>query len=207
MKQHAPATQRNRLPIADALDPWLALPKGPEATVLEIASGSGEHAVYFAERFPGYRWQPSAPRAAELESIAAWSAEAALPNLMPPVQLDVLASPWPVAHADVVLCSNMIHIAPWACTPALFEGASRILPEHGLIILYGPFRIDGAHTSPSNVEFDSWLKGQNAAYGVRDLGEVDAVAVSQGFGQRARVQMPANNQLGVWGRGPLFRGA
>ena len=212
MKQHAPATQRNRIPIAEALEPWLAcaLPEGRiGARILEVASGSGEHAVYFAERFPQHQWQPSAPRAVERASIAAWRADAARPNLLPPLTLDVLELPWPALQApalqaDVVLCSNMIHIAPWACTLALFEGAGGMLPQHGLVILYGPFRIDGVHTSPSNLDFEGWLKGQDAAYGVRDLGEVGAVAASQGFVERARVVMPANNLLVVWGRRSLL---
>ena len=212
MKQHAPATQRNRVPIAEALEPFLAcvLPEGRiAARILEVASGSGEHAVYFAGRFPQHQWQPSAPRAEERASIAAWLADAALPNLLPPLALDVLEVPWPALQApalqaDVVLCSNMIHIAPWACTLALFEGAGGILPQHGLVILYGPFRIDGVHTSASNLDFEGWLKGQDAAYGVRDLGEVGAVAASHGFVERARVRMPANNLLVVWGRRPLL---
>ena len=191
-KRHAPATARNREPIAEVLRGVL-----PEkGRVLEIASGTGEHAVYFAAALPGIVWQPSDPDPDALTSISAWSAEAALPNLRPPVLLDVRTLPWPdagPATLDAAIAINMIHIAPWECCPALMAGASEALKPGGALILYGAFKIDGQHTAPSNIAFEEWLRGLDPRYGVRDLGDVAAEAAARGLALERRIAMPANN--------------
>lgn len=197
MKQHAPSAERNRGPIAAALAPHLPA----RGTVLEIASGSGQHAVFLAEAFPGLTWQPTAPGEPERASIAAYQAEAARPNLLAPLDLDVRVRPWPVPRADALLCINLIHISPWACTEALFAGAAAVLPAGAPIVLYGPFREADQAFVASNVAFDAWLRGLDPAYGVRALEAVDGVAAAAGFIRRARIAMPANNLCVVWERG------
>jgi len=188
MKQHSPATQRNREAILAVLDRVL-----PEAgLVLEIASGSGEHATWIAPQLPGIAWQPSDRDPAALASIAAWTAELAPPNVLPPVELDVCGV-WPPIEADAVFCANMIHISPWAATEGLMHGASRALRAGGVLVLYGPFTIDGAHTAPSNESFDASLRARDPAWGVRDLGAVAKVASGHGLEMVERVAMPANN--------------
>lgn len=187
--QHAPATLRNREPILAVLDRVL-----PEAgLVLEIASGTGEHATYFASRLPGLTWQPTDRDAAALDSIAAWTAERAATNVLPPLLLDVCASVWPVGSADAMFCANMIHIAPWEAALGLLRGAGRILPAGGVLVLYGPFMIDHRHTAPSNAAFDDSLRARDPAWGVRDLGEVSEVARTHGLQLLERIEMPANN--------------
>lgn len=188
-KRFAPATQRNRNAIADVLAPLL-----PEAgTMLEIASGTGEHLVHFAAHFPHLTWQPSDYDAAGLASIAAWSAEAALPNIAPPIQIDASAAEWPVASADAVLCINMIHIAPWGAAQGLMAGAARLLPKEGLLYLYGPYREANVPTAPSNEDFDVSLKSRNADWGLRSVEDVAALAEMNGLALEARIEMPANN--------------
>jgi SAM-dependent methyltransferase len=186
---HAAATDRNRGPILDVLRTVLP----PSGLVLEIASGTGEHAAFFAPHFPALRWQPSDPSAAHLESIRAWSTASGAPNLAPPLFLDVEREPWPVAHADAILNINMIHIAPWSAAEALFRGAARTLPAGGVLYLYGPFKRGGQHTAESNQRFDERLRGEDPRWGVRDLDEVTALANSVGFDGPAITQMPANN--------------
>ena len=144
MKRHAPATERNREPIREVLA--RVLPR--TGTVLEIAAGSGEHAVYFARAFPHLTWQPTDADPAALESIAAWRDEVALPNLAAPLALDV-TQPWPVDHADAIVCINMVHIAPWEAALALFANAGRVLAPDALLYLYGPYRFGGASTRPA----------------------------------------------------------
>jgi SAM-dependent methyltransferase len=161
--------------------------------VLEIASGSGEHALHFAAHFPALTFQPTDPDAAALASIAAWRAEAQLANLLPPLMLDVMADAWPVPKADAVLCINMIHIAPWEATVALIRGAARVLPRDGILFLYGPFKQGGTHTAPSNAEFDASLRAQDARWGVRDLEAVAEIASAVGFAAPVVEAMPANN--------------
>jgi SAM-dependent methyltransferase len=180
---------RNREPILDVLKRVLP----PAGLVVEIASGSGEHAVFFAKRLPALSWQPTDADAGALSSIAAHRAAADAPNLLAPLRLDTTAEQWPVADADAVVCNNMIHIAPWAVTEGLMRGAGRILPSGGVLYLYGPYRIDGRHTAPSNQEFDVWLRGQDAAWGIRDLGEVTELAARHGLTLVETVPMPANN--------------
>jgi SAM-dependent methyltransferase len=188
-KQHAPATARNREPIREVLARELPL----RGSVLEIASGSGEHAIYFARAFPQLAWQPSDASDAALASIAARRAEAQLANLATPVALDVTAAAWPVSHADAIVCINMIHISPWETTLGLFAGASRLLAAGALLYLYGPYRFAGAFTAASNAEFDRSLRSRDPRWGVRDVDELEAAARSHGFALRDTVAMPANN--------------
>ena len=188
MKQHAPATERNREPIRDVLARELPA----EGTVLEIASGTGQHAVAFAQALPGITWQPTDPDPTSIESIRAWREEAALPNLLPPIQLDVTKTPWPVDHADAIVCINMVHIAPWEAAVALFAGAGKLLAAGGLLYLYGPYRFDGT-TAPSNEDFDRSLRSRDPRWGVRDVRELGATAAEHGLVMRGVVAMPANN--------------
>lgn len=188
-KQYAPAAERNRDPILEVLR--TALPA--RGTVLEIAAGTGQHACHFAGHLPGLTWQPTDPDPAACASIAAWAAEARLPNLRPPLELDVTAPVWPVAAAAAIVCINMIHIAPWAACEGLMAGAGRLLPAGGPLVLYGPYRIDGAHTAPSNAAFDAWLKERDPSFGVRDMADVTAEAAQHGLAFERRVAMPANN--------------
>ena len=180
---------RNREPILDVLKRVL-----PSAgLVVEVASGSGEHAVFFAKGLPALSWQPTDPDVGALASIAAHRAAAQAPNLLAPVRLDATAERWPVERADAVVCNNMIHITPWAVSEGLIAGARRILPAGGVLYLYGPYRIDGRHTAPSNQDFDTWLRAQNAAWGIRDLADVTDLAARHGFAPAETVPMPANN--------------
>jgi len=188
-RRFAPAVARNKAAITEVLARHL-----PAAgLVLEIASGSGEHALHFAAHFPALGFQPTDPDAAALASIAAWQAEAQLSNLLLPLMLDVMADAWPVQKADAVLCINMIHIAPWEATAALMRGAARVLPRDGILFLYGPFKQGGQHTTPSNAEFDASLRAQDAQWGVRDLGAVAEIASAAGFAAPVVEEMPANN--------------
>ena len=188
MKQRAPATERNREPIRAVLA--RALPAA--GTVLEVASGSGQHAVHLAAAFPNLAWQPSDPDATALASIAGWRDEAGLPNLRAPLALDASSPAWPITAADAVLCINMIHISPWAATVGLLAGAARILPPGGLLYLYGPYVIDGV-TAPSNAEFDRSLQSRDPSWGVRELRDVEAAAARAGFALADTIGMPANN--------------
>ena len=197
MKQHAPATERNREAIRDVLARELP----PEGTVLEIAAGTGEHAVYFARSFPGVTWQPSDPDPAARASIAAHAAEAGLSNLAAPLELDVLVEPWPIERAGAIVCINMIHISPWEATLALFAGAARLLPEDGLLYTYGPYRFDGV-TAPSNIEFEKWLHAKDPRFGVRDLRDLGEAAAKVGLVLRGMVAMPANNHSLLFRRAP-----
>lgn len=188
-KQHAPATARNR----DAIRAVLARELPAHGSVLEIASGSGEHAVYFAAAFPHLTWQPSDPSDAALASITAWRAEAQLANLQAALALDAAAAAWPIAHADAIVCINMVHISPWQATLGLFAGAARTLARGALLYLYGPYRFAGAFTAASNAEFDRSLRSRDPQWGVRDVGELDAAARPHGLERRDTVVMPANN--------------
>jgi SAM-dependent methyltransferase len=188
---------RNREPILDVLRRVLPA----RGLVLEIASGSGEHAAFFARGLPSVAWQPTDVDANGLASIAAFRADAGAANLLAPLRLDVTLPLWPVARADAIVCNNMIHISPWAVTEGLMAGAGRTLPAGGVLYLYGPYRIDGRHTAPSNKDFDAWLQGQNAAWGIRDLGEVTELAARVGFALVETVPMPANNLSVIFRRG------
>lgn len=199
-KKHAPATLRNRDSILSVLERWLP----DQGLVLEIAAGSGEHAAFFAPLFPHLQWQPSDPDPDCLASIAAHGAESGANNLRPAMALDVRMQPWPIppGGADAVFCSNMIHIAPPACTAALIEGAACVLRPLGVLILYGPFTIDHRHTAPSNAEFNQWLMEQNPDWGLRDLGDVGEMAQKNGLDHLATAPMPANNLAVVWRKRP-----
>lgn len=186
-RRHAPATERNRTPILEVLRRTLP----PQGLVLEVASGTGQHAAAFAEALPGVIWQPSDPDPALRDSIRAWAAAATLPNLREPLDLDAASAGWPIRSADAVVCINMIHIAPWDAALGLFAGAERLLPAGGPLLLYGPFQRGGRHTAPSNAAFDADLKARNPAWGVRDLDAVERAAA--GFTLAEVAEMPANN--------------
>lgn len=196
MKRHAPAAERNREPIAEVLAEEL-----PSAgLVLEVASGTGEHAVHFARRFPQLEWQPSDPDEAARESIAAWREEAGLANLHLPIELDASARAWPIARADAALCINMIHISPLSATEGLFTQVARVLPPGAPLILYGPFLEDAVETAPSNEAFDASLRARNAEWGLRPISWLDALAERCGFERTRRAAMPANNLTLVYRR-------
>lgn len=191
----SPSAARNREPILAVLR--RVLPR--RGKVLEIASGTGEHAVFIAGAMPGLSWQTSDPDAAAHGSIEAWIAHERLANVLPPLAVDVRARDWGVAAPfDAVVAINMIHIAPWPAARALFEGAARLAA--GLVYLYGPFKRGGAHTAPSNEAFDRWLKDRDPASGVRDLDDAAREAAACGFGLSEIVEMPANNLSLVFGR-------
>lgn len=196
----SPAAERNKAPILDVLRRTLPA----EGSVVEIASGTGQHVVHFAGALPALTWQPSDPDASMVAAIRARLQLAALPNVREPLALDVHDLPWPIEQADALVCINMIHIAPWSATQALFAGAAAHLSTHPSIaapvVLYGPYRIGGAHTAPSNEAFDQSLKARNAEWGVRDLEAVAEVAGEQGFELSGRFAMPANNFVVVFRR-------
>lgn len=186
------AAERNKGPILEVLAACLP----PVARVLEVASGTGQHVRHFAAALPGVQWQPTEADPARRDELAARLAGAPAVNIEPPRVLDVECGPWPPSGGyDAVLCVNMIHIAPWSATPALLAGAREVLAPDGagLLILYGPFLEDGRHTAPSNAEFDQWLRARDPRWGVRDLGEVTALAARAGFERRRVERLPANN--------------
>jgi hypothetical protein len=192
----APAAERNKVPILQELARLLPA----SGLVLEIASGTGQHAVFFAQQLARLEWQPSDMDPAARASIAQWLRHNALPNLRAPVALDVCQLPWPVEHADALVCINMVHISPWSSTLALFRGAHASLPPGATVFLYGPYRQAGAHTAPSNAAFDAQLRAQDARWGVRDLEEVARAADEQGFDLHEIIAMPANNFSLVFGK-------
>jgi len=195
---HAAATERNREPILEVLRRVLPA----TGLVLEIASGTGQHAAFFARALPGLRWQPSDPSPPHRASIAAWTAASGADNVAAPLALDVERWPWPLSGADAILNINMIHIAPWSAALALFAGAARLLPPSGVLFLYGPFKRAGQHTAESNQRFDERLRGEDPRWGVRDLDDVEAAATSAGFHPPEVVAMPANNLSLVFRRRP-----
>ena len=186
---HAPATQRNRQPVLTVLE--RVLPRA--GLVLEVASGSGEHAVWFARQLRPLRWQPSDADPLMRRSIAAHAADADCPSLLPPLALDAADPLWPIAAADAVVCINMLHIAPWTAAQGLMAGAARVLPEGGVLFLYGPYRRADVATAPSNEAFDASLRAQNRDWGLRDLEAVQDLAAAQGLALNEVVEMPANN--------------
>ncbi|MEJ7934005.1 DUF938 domain-containing protein [Sphingobium sp. AN558] len=188
-KRHAPATRRNRDAILAVLRDVLP----PSGLVLEVASGSGEHAVAFARALPGLTWQPSDPDPDALASIAAWQEEAKLPNLRQPILLDATGDTWPVASADAILCINMVHISQWEATVGLFVQSAKLLQKGAPLILYGPYFRKGYPTAPSNLAFDESLRARNAQWGIRSLENVSELARSTGFVLATVHDMPANN--------------
>jgi hypothetical protein len=195
-RRHSPAAERNGPPILAALQRLLP----PSGLLLEIASGTGQHAAFCSAGLPGWQWQPSDFDAATLPSIAAWCE--GLERVRPPLPLNVLDASWHgVPHeVDAIYCANMIHIAPWACTVGLMQGAARHLARDGLLITYGPYIVDGLPTAPSNLAFDADLRERNPAWGVRRLADVAEQATAVGLCLRETLDMPANNMLLVWAR-------
>lgn len=185
----APSAQRNRDAILDVLRTILP----PSGLVLEVASGSGEHAVHFAGALPGLTFQPSDPAPDALASIGAWTRESGLPNILPPLLLDAGAPQWPIAAAEAILCINMIHISPWAATEGLFRQARRLLKPGHPLYLYGPYRRPGQPLEPSNAAFDESLRSRDPAWGLRNLEDVEKLAAANGFAAPQVIEMPANN--------------
>lgn len=188
-RRSAPHVARNAGPIAEVLADILP----PRGLVLELASGTGEHILHFANAFPRLLWQPSDPEPAALRSIEAWRGESGLFNLLPAISLDARAAEWPVPQADAILCINMIHITPWSATAGLMRGAGRLLGEGAPLYLYGPYRREGLETAPSNEAFDESLKARDPEWGLRDLEAVAAEASNHGLQLDRVVEMPANN--------------
>jgi len=195
-RRHSPAAERNGPPILAALQRLLPA----QGLLLEIASGTGQHAAFCSEGLPGWRWQPSDFDAAALPSIAAWCE--GLQRVQAPIHLNVLDTIWTGAPAqvDAVYCANMIHIAPWSCTAGLMQGAARHLTADGLLITYGPYLVDGRPTAPSNLAFDADLRQRNPDWGLRRLADVTRQAAAAGLCLRETLDMPANNMLLVWAR-------
>jgi SAM-dependent methyltransferase len=185
----SPSVARNRDPILAVLRRVLP----PAGIVLEIASGTGEHAVHFAAALPHLMWQPTDRDEQALKSIAAYREASGLPNLLAPLVLDASASAWPIERADAVVAINMIHISPWRATQGLMAGAGRALLPGGVLYLYGAYREKGVHTAPSNAAFDLDLRRRNPEWGVRDVEEVTSLASVHGLKLAERVPMPANN--------------
>ncbi|MBP6901230.1 MAG: DUF938 domain-containing protein [Burkholderiaceae bacterium] len=197
LRQTSPAAERNKGPITEQLQRLLPA----SGRLLEIASGSGQHAVHGAAALPGWHWQPSDTEATALGSIRAWRQHSGLANLAPPLALDVLSQPWPVDGLfDALFCANMLHIAPWPCCAALMQGAARHLAADGRLLIYGPFQVEGQATAPSNLAFDADLRQRHPQWGLRWLHEVAAEAERTGLALQQRVAMPANNLLLVFAR-------
>ena len=190
-RRSAPAALRNREPIAEVLAEWLP----PSGLVLEIASGSGEHAVHFAERFPDLDWQPSDVHPDALASIAAWREEAGLPNVRPPLVIDAASTDWPIDRADALLNINMVHISPWASALGLLAGAARILQAGAPLIMYGPWLKDDIDTVDSNLAFDADLKRRDPEWGLRRVEDFAEAAAARGLTFEATRAMPANNLM------------
>lgn len=195
MKRHAPATLRNRGAIAAVLEKEL-----PERGILlEIASGTGEHAAFFAGQFPAFDWQPSDPDHDAITSIHAYRDEYGGSNLLEPAVLDAASPNWAVRAADAILCINMVHISPWPATVGLFKGAARtLIGRNAPLILYGPYFEKGVDPAPSNIDFDRSLNARDERWGIRHVEELDQLAAGEGFTRTARIEMPANNLMLVY---------
>ncbi|ALP64674.1 DUF938 domain-containing protein [Paraburkholderia caribensis] len=189
LRQHAPSAERNREPILAVLERVLPA----TGTVLEIASGTGQHAIHFAAALPDLVWQPSDLDGEARASIAAWTAHSGLTNVRPPLAIDVRDASWGIEAAAAIVCINMIHISPWASAQGLIGGAGRLLGPGGVLFLYGPYRRGGAHTAPTNAAFDDQLQRRNPAWGVRNMEDVMALAEAAGFDADEPIAMPANN--------------
>lgn len=198
IRRHSPAAERNRVPILAELQRLLPA----RGLLLEVASGTGQHAAFCSVGLPGWQWQPTEHGAVALPSIAAWCA--GLDRVRPPLLLDVMQAPWAgvAENVDAIFCANLIHIAPWACCAGLMQGAARHLSATGLLITYGPYLEDEVPTSPGNLAFDADLRARDAAWGLRRREDVACVAAHAGLMLRERVPMPANNLLLVWARSP-----
>jgi len=189
IERHAPATVRNRDAIVAALKDILPA----SGLVLEIASGTGEHAVYFGQTFPHLTFQPSDPDPACCQSIAAWTRREAVPNVLPPLQLDAQAGQWDISKPAAILCINMVHISPWESSIGLFEKAAALLDPGAPLYLYGPYLRADVETAPSNLAFERSLKSRNLRWGLRDVADMDALATRTGFVRESLTEMPANN--------------
>ena len=190
-RRSAPAALRNREPIADVLSEWLP----QSGLVLEIASGTGEHAVFFAEQFPNLSWQPTDLHPLAIESIDAWRETTSLANLLPPLTLDASSATWPVERADALISINMVHISPWASALGLLEGAARVLPHGAPLILYGPWVTAEMETAPSNLDFDRDLRSRDPEWGLRSVEDFAAAAEQRGITLEETRAMPANNRM------------
>jgi len=188
VKRHAPATERNRDVIAETLARVLPT----EGLVLEVASGTGEHAVHFAKLFPALTWQPSDPDPIALASINAWRADSNVPNMRPAMLLDASAD-WPAAQADAVVCINMTHISPWAATVGLLRNVARLLPPSAVLFIYGPYKQRDVSLAESNAAFDASLRQQNAEWGLRYVEDIAEEAHKFGLRLDPVIAMPANN--------------
>lgn len=197
-RETAPSAERNKQAILEVLARVLPA----RGQVLEIGSGTGQHVAHFAKALPGLTFQPSEMDPERHASIAAWVAADRLSNVLPPLAVDVTQQPWPVLAADAVLCINVIHIAPWEATLGLMKGAGAILPAGGVLVTYGPYRRDGAHTAPSNEAFDASLRARDPRWGVRDVADVADAAGREGLVLEEAVPMPANNFTLVWRKSP-----
>ena len=195
-RRHSPAAERNRDPIARELQRLLP----SEGLALEIASGTGQHAAFFAAALPAWRWLPSDGDARSMASIGVWCE--GLANVLPPIPLDAMKPAWAgvPAAVDAIFCANMLHIAPWPTCAALMQGASRHLAAEGRLLLYGPYVVDGETMAPSNLAFDADLRARDAAWGLRRLADVTAEAAAAGLRLSERLPMPANNLLLVFTR-------
>lgn len=192
-KPVSPASERNQQPILEVLRDLLA----PRSEVLEIGSGTGQHAVFFGRHLPHLQWHTS-DLPAQHPGIRAWIAEAGLPNVQGPLDLDVDDQAWPVHDMDAVFSANTVHIIAWPQVCSMFAGVGRTLKPGGLFCLYGPFNYAGQFTSESNAQFDAWLKQRDAARGIRDFEALDALALAQGLALSQDIVMPANNRILVW---------
>ena len=192
-KPHAPSCERNRDPILAVLQPRLAEAR----RVLEIGSGTGQHAVHFAAAMPWLQWQCS-DRGDNLPGIAMWLDDAALANTPVPLELDVAKGPWPPQTFDAVFSANTLHIMDWDDVQAFFRGVARVLAPGGVLVVYGPFNYNGAYSSDSNREFDAWLKARDPRSAIRDAEAVDALAAAVGLVLEEDLAMPANNRCRVW---------
>ncbi len=188
-QKHAPATMRNRDAIVEVLGDVLP----GEGTILEVASGTGEHVVYFGQSFPQLTFRPSDPDPQCCRSIAAWTKRAEVQNVLPPLQLDALADKWSIDQPAAILCINMIHISPWEATVGLFRKAATLLCAGAPLYLYGPYFRDDAEPAQGNLDFERSLKSRNLQWGIRDVADMDALAAQTGFGRHGLIEMPANN--------------
>jgi len=196
VKGHAPATLRNREPILAALRQMLPV----NARVLEIGSGTGEHAAFFCDAMPTWTWQPTDPSPSAVASIDAHRRTAGSSGLLPALALDARAPDWPAAPFDAVFSANVIHISPWSVCVGILDGASRVLAPDGILLLYGPFRFDGVFLAESNAAFDARLRTENPEWGVRDISDLTAAARGRGFAEPRLVELPANNHLLAFAR-------
>lgn len=190
-----PAAERNKQPILDRL---LEIVPQTGKVWLEVAAATGQHALHIAPHFPGYAYVPTDYDEKHLATLIKRRLVAGLGNLKPPLRLDVTEEVWPVSRADVIYNANMMHIAPFAVAQGLFRGAGRLLERGGLLLTYGPYKFDGAHTSESNERFDASLRERDPSWGVRDVAELRLLAEAAGFTCREPIPMPANNFLLVW---------